>query len=151
MLTFELQNYMDIAVLTGSFDDHEIEVLKEILLDCCHNANQDYILIEEVIQEQMAGFVIIGRTPLTEFTWDIYWVVVDKRFQRQGIGKALMAKVYQYIKSQGNRAVLRVETAGRKDYDYVRAFYAAEGFDKSGLIKDFYSSGDDLVIFSRQI
>jgi ribosomal protein S18 acetylase RimI-like enzyme len=151
MLTFELQNYIDIAALTGSFDAHEIEVLKEILLDCCNSANQDYILIEEISQEQMAGFVIIGRTPLTEFSWDIYWVVVDKKFQRQGIGKALMSKVYQYIKSKGPRAVLRVETAGRKDYDYVRFFYQAQGFDESGRIKDFYSSGDDLVIFSRQI
>jgi ribosomal protein S18 acetylase RimI-like enzyme len=151
MLTFQLQNYIDIAVFTGAFDTHEIKVLKEILSDCCNSANQDYILIEEMILDQMAGFVIVGRTPLTEFTWDIYWVVVDKRFQRQGIGKALMAKVYQYIRSCGSRAVLRVETAGRKDYDYVRFFYAAQGFDESGRIKDFYSSGDDLVIFSRQI
>jgi ribosomal protein S18 acetylase RimI-like enzyme len=151
MLTFELQNYIDMAVLTGAFDSHEIEVLKELLSDCCNNVRSGYILIEEIRRDQPAGFAIIGQTPMTEFTWDIYWVVVDKIFQRQGIGKALMSKVYQYISSQGSRAVLRVETAGRKEYGYVRAFYSAEGFDESGRIKDFYSSGDDLVIFSRHI
>jgi ribosomal protein S18 acetylase RimI-like enzyme len=53
--------------------------------------------------------------------------------------------------SRSDKAVIRVETAGRSDYDGQRHFYERAAYRECGRIPNFYSEGDDLVLYCKEI
>jgi len=97
----------------------------------------------------LAGFVIWGRTPMTEKGYDIYWIAVDPALQGQGHGKKLLALAEDAACVETSGCLLRLETSGRKEYEYQRAFYLRCGFEEVGRIRDFYRDGDDLVTYVK--
>jgi len=99
----------------------------------------------------VVGFVIFGRIPLTVDGWDIYWLAVDKAYQGKGIGKKLLKDVEEHILKEDPQANIRVETSTLKEYAHARNLYYKAGFQEVGRIKDFYASGDDVIIFYKQI
>jgi ribosomal protein S18 acetylase RimI-like enzyme len=96
------------------------------------------------------GYVCFGRTPMTESTYDLYWLVVSARVRGRGIGRALLAGFEAHLKAQGGRTV-RVETSSLEGQGGAVRFYQGTGFTRAGAIADFYRAGDDLVIFSKAI
>ena len=95
--------------------------------------------------------MIFGKTPLTGSTWDVYWIVVDKDLQGQGVGKKLIGRVEQYLRDKDGFATIRLETSSRKEYWGARKFYVKLGFKESGRIPDFYAVGDGLVTFYKKV
>lgn len=96
----------------------------------------------------LAGFVIFGPTPLTLHTWDLYWTVVGKSYQRQGIGRRLLEAAEARIAAQRGE-VIRVETSSLPSYEPTRRFYEKHGYRLAGAIPDFYARGDALCIYYK--
>jgi hypothetical protein len=44
-----------------------------------------------------------------------------------------------------------IETSSRDQYKTTRAFYEACGYRKEAVLRDFYSPGDDKVIYVKVI
>jgi len=151
MHAMEKEVYLTITKDTEVFRATEIEVLEGVLEDWQHNPVTNYILFDEKRNDTILGFIIFGRTPMTEFSWDIYWLVVDKSFQRRGVGKILLKRMQVFIAKTNRTAIVRVETSGRNECKYVRNFYKNAGFTEAARIPDFYSQRDDLVIFFKKI
>ena len=147
----DLKEFLKLAQETDSFLPSEIDVLESVLQEYKEEPDSGYIILKEDIEGKIAGFIIFGKIPGTEFSWDIYWIVVAKDFQGYGIGKALLKDAEEYILNVSENAVLRVETSGKPSYSKVRNFYSRCGFTLAGRIVDFYSPGDDLIIFSKRI
>lgn len=139
----------EIAKRLEVFKEEELKILSEVLEAC--SKSKDYMLLYEKAGDKIAGFIILGRTPLTEFCWDIYWLAVDKEFQEKGIGKRLIKRAEDYILSNTKRAIIRIETSSLKQYAHARGLYKRAGFNEAGRIANFYSLGDDLIIFSKEI
>lgn len=149
----KIKHYLELAEKTGAFHPGELDVLREVLEDTFapDDGLSSYILLEEREEDRLRGFIIFGRTPLTQFGWDIYWLVVDKDVHRRGIGRRLVNLMQQYVRDLHQTVVIRIETSGKKEYDHVRKFYLKAGFAEVGRIPDFYAPGDDLVIFSMRM
>lgn len=147
----EKNRYLKIAKGTSAFNPAEIEVLKEVLTDCFENPKTTYVLFEEAGPPLLLGFTIFGRSPMTKFSWDIYWMVVNKNFQRRGIGKKLHGRIEDYVLKQDKKANLCVETSSRSEYTATRNFYESVGFTEIGRIPDFYNENDSLVIFYKRL
>jgi ribosomal protein S18 acetylase RimI-like enzyme len=81
-------------------------------------------------------------------SFDLYWIAVDPRFQRFGVGKRLLADVERRIAAAGGRQIY-VDTSGRADYAPTRAFYERSGFRCEARLKDYYAPGDDRLIFAK--
>ena len=45
--------------------------------------------------------------------------------------------------------VLFIETSSLPHYDLTRKFYVKQGYDTAAVLKDYYSDGDDMVVFSK--
>jgi len=148
-----IKQYLNLADRTGAFHPGELDVLREVLEETLapDDGISSYVMLEEREAERLRGFIIFGRTPLTQFGWDIYWLVVDKDIHRHGVGRRLVHLMQQYVRDLHQTAVIRIETSGKKEYDHVRKFYANAGFAEVGRIADFYAPGDDLVIFSMRM
>ena len=99
---------------------------------------------------QVLGFLCFGPTPLTEGTFDLYWIAVAPEAQGQGVGSALMAHLENEVAKLGGRLIL-VETSGTALYTQARRFYERCGYHYEAVVHDFYSPGDDLIIFGKLV
>jgi ribosomal protein S18 acetylase RimI-like enzyme len=98
----------------------------------------------------MQGYACFGPHPLTQGTYDLYWIVVAPAAQGHGIGHALLARVEAEVQARGGRLLL-VETSGTPAYAPARQFYESSGYRCEATIHDFYAPGDNLVIFSKDL
>ena len=98
----------------------------------------------------MQGYACFGPHPLTQGTYDLYWIAVDPVAQGHGIGHALLARVEAEVQARGGRLLL-IETSGTPAYASARRFYEASGYRCEAAIHDFYALGDDLLIFSKDL
>ncbi|MBN2484251.1 MAG: GNAT family N-acetyltransferase [Candidatus Omnitrophica bacterium] len=153
MVETTVERYIDIARSTGIFHPEECVVLRELLEDCFAKPDVNYRLIHEEIPQGSgpAGFLLFGQTPMTRSTWDIYWLIVDKKYHGKGLGKKMMQRAEEFILTCTSEALIRVETSTRREYAIACDFYRKRGFIQSGIIPDFYGAGDDLVIFYKKI
>jgi ribosomal protein S18 acetylase RimI-like enzyme len=145
------ESYLEIARTTGVFKPCELDVIKELAEDNAKNPASTYVILREEEKDGVEGFIIFGRTPMTEFTWDIYWIVVRADRQGKGVGKKLLAKMEGYALSSGPRANIRIETSTKSEYLATRGFYGRTGFREAGVLEDFYSKGDSLMTFYKEI
>lgn len=151
MLNSQEEPYLSLARSTEVFNPQEMQVLKSVLEDYRQNQGKNYFLFEEKSSDKIAGFVIFGRTPITEFSWDIYWLVVDKTCQGKGLGRKLLREVESFILQKEKRFILKVETSTKKEYAHARNLYAKQSFKEAGRIPNFYTQGDDLIVFYKEV
>jgi GNAT superfamily N-acetyltransferase len=98
--------------------------------------------------ERVLGYACFGATPMTESTFDLYWMVVAQDARGRGIGAQLCTAVEGELKQRGAR-LIRVETSSLEGQGGARRFYEKTGFRLSGAIPDFYRPGDDLLVFTK--
>jgi ribosomal protein S18 acetylase RimI-like enzyme len=139
---------IDILKTTPQFLPAEVVVAEEVL-DCYFDdPSAGYFTLVAESNRAIAGYVTYGETPLTEGTWDIYWIAVSPQHQKKGIGGALMAEAEKEIASKNGRMVM-AETSSKSDYDNTHRFYLSQGYRLAARIADFYAPGDDIMFFQK--
>jgi ribosomal protein S18 acetylase RimI-like enzyme len=96
------------------------------------------------------GYACFGPHPLTQGTYDLYWIAVDPALQGHGVGCALLSRAEAEVRARGGRLIL-VETSTTADYAPARRLYATCDFRLEATIHDFYAPGDDLLIFAKAV
>ncbi len=100
--------------------------------------------------QQVLGYACFGPHPLTEGSFDVYWIAVDPANRGRGIGRALFACVEAEVRLRGGRLLL-VETSSSPAYAPARRFYEACGYRYQAVVHNFYAPGDDLIIFVKEL
>ena len=96
-----------------------------------------------------SGFICFGPTPMTEGTWDIYWIAVPPERRRHGLGRALLDYAEKYIIEKNGRLVV-IETSSKTEYERTRQFYLSMEYKLITRVPHFYSAGDDKIIFGKE-
>ncbi|MCX5752727.1 MAG: GNAT family N-acetyltransferase, partial [Candidatus Krumholzibacteria bacterium] len=78
----------------------------------------------------------------------LYWIAVHPEYQGRGLGKALMREAERRIRAAGGTRIY-IDTSYKAQYEDTRAFYLSLGYELDALLKDFYSPGDDKVIYRK--
>jgi ribosomal protein S18 acetylase RimI-like enzyme len=141
-----------LAAMLGEIDQfkaEEVEVALELVDAALTGPHSGYHAIV-ARSDELAGYICFGPTPLTEATWDLYWIAVSPRLQGQGIGRALYDQFVAYMRGRGGRQI-RIETSSQESYAATGGFYERLGFEVAGRLRDFYAPGDDLLVFYRQV
>jgi ribosomal protein S18 acetylase RimI-like enzyme len=133
------------------FKSTEVVVAEEVLDDYLHDSvRSGYHVYVAEIDSSVVGYICYGPTPLTEGTWDIYWLAVAPNQQSKGIGKSLLASAEGKIKeAMGKMAV--IETSSKPEYEASRRFYRAQGYELVCRIEDFYAAGDNKLILLKRL
>lgn len=141
-----------ILVDTKHFNDDEISIAAELIDDCLDNEDEDYIIQVYVSDDtkEVAGYICYGKRPLTEMTYDLYWIAVDPNIHGKGIGSSLVKFMEEDLVSREGNLIL-IETSGKESYENERKFYTKNGYEVQTIIKDFYRRNDDLVIFRKYL
>jgi len=147
------KNLRSIIVDTNHFNEDEVDVAMELIDASLKDPKQkDYIVKVYVNDdnELVAGYICYGKRPLTESTYDLYWIAVDPKIHGKGIGKQLVKYMEEDLKAGGGNLIL-IETSGKAEYEGERRFYEKCGYKTQTVIKDFYRSGDDLFVFCKYL
>jgi ribosomal protein S18 acetylase RimI-like enzyme len=141
-----------VAILkdTPEFTPAEVILADEVIDSYLFNPEESgYFIQVAELDGRVAGYVCYGPTPITEGTWDVYWIAVNHRIQGQGIGRKLMELAEARIRENKGRLVI-VETSSKPGYEKTNAFYQRLGYIESCRIKDFYMIGDDKISYEKR-
>jgi ribosomal protein S18 acetylase RimI-like enzyme len=139
----------------GNFTPEEVATALELIdewLELGEHSGYLTFVLESVGDEsaEVMGYVCFGPTPLTESTFDLSWIAVDKSKHRGGVGKRLMKFTEEETLRRGGRLLL-IETSSQETYGGAIQFYERSGYELVGKIKDYYKRGDDKLIFVKRM
>lgn len=140
----------EILSATGAFSDAEVTVALELLeLVVNDPGQQDYEVAVAEAGDHVTGYVLYGPVPLTDGTYDLYWIAVDPTQQGGGFGRRLMKHVEEQVRKKGGR-LLCLETSSQGGYLRTREFYEQAGYVEESCIRDFYKPGDDRLTYVKR-
>ena len=146
----DLEGILALARVTGVFTSEEVAVVRELVEAELNNPQQrDYHSLAAEADGQVVGFVCYGPAPMTEGTYDLYWIFVDPSYQRHAIGSALLREVERAIQRTKGRMLL-VDTSSTRSYSAARRFYKGQGFREVAEVRDYYRLGDSRLTYMKQ-
>jgi SAM-dependent methyltransferase/GNAT superfamily N-acetyltransferase len=142
-----------LASLQAFTDDERAVALELVDHRLQHPTSDDYRFILAFAEggaARLAGYLCYGRTPMTQSTYDLYWIGTSPDFARSGVARGLVASMEAEIGAEGG-GLVRVETGSREGHGAAVRFYDGTGFTRAATLPGFYAPGDDLIIFTRQV
>jgi ribosomal protein S18 acetylase RimI-like enzyme len=149
MSAHDLQPLRDLVGRLQDFTREEQQVALE-LIDEAAKKNPEYEVMVALEGDTLAGYVCFGKTPMTQATYDLYWLGVCPAQRKRGLGRALVDALSDQL-TQRNGLLVRVETSSREAYGGTIDFYNAAGFAETARVPRFYAADDDLLIFTRAL
>ena len=113
-------------------------------------ASTDYRWVIAERSGKVVGFACFGPVPLTEGTYDLYWIAVASAEHGSGIATRLDAEVTESVRAIGGRWLL-AETSSTEVYARTHRFYEKHGYQRLERLPDFYRIGDDRLIFGKRM
>jgi ribosomal protein S18 acetylase RimI-like enzyme len=155
MVAADRSGVFRILETAGNFTPEEVATALELIDEWLelgeHSGYLTYVLeAREGESSEVLGYVSFGPTPLTESTYDLYWIAVDKSKHRGGVGKKLMKFTEDETLRRGGKMLL-IETSSQETYDGTIQFYERTGYELVGKIPEYYKPGDDKLIFAKKL
>jgi len=141
----------DIVSSTGLFRPDEIGIAVELVeerLRVGPACGYHFLFAER--EGRVLGYSCYGPVPLTLQSYDLYWIAVRKEAQGTGIGRMLLEKSEAAIAGLGGRRVY-IETSSKAIYRDTRRFYERNGYRAEATLREFYSPGDNKVIYVKAL
>jgi D-alanine-D-alanine ligase len=141
----------ELVASTGVFSLIEEDVAVELVDErLAKGPPSGYCFVFAEQEEITLGYTCYGPIPLTQGSYDLYWIAVEKTAQGRKIGQYLLQETERLILAEGGRHVY-IETSNRPQYAPTRGFYLRNGYQQAALLKDFYGLGDDKVIYWKDL
>ena len=140
-----------LVAATGVFYRQERAVALELLeARLTHGPKSGYSFFLAERHGEVLGYAAWGPVPLTQRSFDLYWIVVAPAAQGQGLGRALLELVERAVAARGG-GNLYIETSSRKSYARTRRFYKDAGYRRVAALSDFYAPRDHKLMFCKVI
>jgi GNAT superfamily N-acetyltransferase len=135
----------------GFFSQKEIQVALEVIDEALrHPEKKEYqVLCAFDSDGDLAGYICFGPIPMTDSCFDLYWIVVDDKYARKGVGGKLLGFMESCLTREGARRIY-IDTSSSPPYVSARSFYEKHGYQVVCILKDFYRSGDHKVIYMKE-
>jgi aminoglycoside 6'-N-acetyltransferase I len=124
-----------------------VELIDEAIAKPDHEYYNVYVFVSE---EKILGYHCVGKRALTDGVFDLFWIVVGPNAQNLGVGKKLLQHSENFVKENNGRWIL-AETSSKDSYTATRNFYLRNNYSIVSQIKDFYSVGDNLIVFGKYL
>jgi GNAT superfamily N-acetyltransferase len=146
------EKILDLLRQTAVFNEQEINIAMEIvdlaLTKRDRGEYQAFCYYDS--EDQFVGYICFGPIPLTDFSYDLYWLAVNKNVTGKGVAAELVRFMEERVAGQGGRKIY-VDTSATPQYGTARAFYEKQGYRVSCVLDDFYREGDHKIIFMKDL
>jgi N-alpha-acetyltransferase 10/11 len=102
----------------------------------------EVVRLKAVIEGEMIGFIAGDPRPAQNMGW-IATIVVDPRYQGQGIGTALLRACEERLKFPRVRLTVRISN------DRAIALYEKEGYRTVDIWRNYYNDGEDGLVMEK--
>lgn len=126
------------------------EYLEEMISDYLSDPASEEIWFTYVQDSEPVGFGFCVPEKLTDGTYNLLAIAVNKNLQGLGIGSKMMEYLEDELKRQ-NKRILIVDTSSSPDFVLTRSFYVKAGYTNVSTIKDFWKDGEDKVTFYKRL
>lgn len=143
----------DISALKEVLNTIELfpsEMLDDMISDYFNNPDTEDIWFTEEQDGKPISIGFCAPEKLTEGTYNLYAIGVRKDIQSKGIGSRMMNFIETYLKENGAR-ILIIDTSRSSDFELTRKFYHKLNYHKEAVIRDFWSEGEDKVVFWKKL
>ncbi|HWL95504.1 MAG TPA: GNAT family N-acetyltransferase [Phycisphaerae bacterium] len=137
------------AVSSGFFRDDEVPVAVELVEETLARgpaAGYSYIFAD--VGGVPVGYACFGLLSCTLARYGLYWIIVDNECRGQGIGRELLRRVEDAVRSDGGER-LYIETSMRELYAPTRRFYEKCEYVIAAELPEYYARGDGKVIYLK--
>ena len=140
-----------IVTSSGFFSEEEVQIAVDLVCERLKNGESSgYHFLFAELNGKTIGYTCYGRIPGTVCSYDLYWIAVREEYRRKGIGRILLERTEELISSMGGCRIY-IETSSRRLYDSTRMFYKRCMYLEEAILKDFYSPGDDKIIYVKAL
>ena len=149
----DLAGLMTLLETSGLFapdESAEVGGMAVAYLDGSLGSDHCWVIDDEADAGTPLAVAYYAPERMTDGTWNLYLIAVHPDHQGQGRGAQLLRYVEQALAARGER-ILLVETSGLPSFERTRAFYRKCGYDEEARIRDFYSAGQDKIIFRKAL
>ena len=141
---------IDLVVAADMFSVDDAWLVEGMLADYFDGNNDDGHVC--VIDDEGAPLGVAYYQPKSaaDRVWDLTMIAVQPNRQGQGRGTTMLQHVEEDLRARDQRLLL-VETSSLPQYDRTRAFYVKCGYEEEARIRDYWESGDDLIVFRKAL
>jgi len=147
----DLREYSDLARESGAYTDIELDILDEALSAWIKSPGKPNILVELRDGKVLAGFAVMRREEVTEYTFNTQTICVGSSYLGTGAMASLLAKLEGEIRQKADSAILRVETSTQKTAAFDVDALVDAGYSLIGHIPDFYAKGNDYFMYAKHL
>jgi ribosomal protein S18 acetylase RimI-like enzyme len=104
----------------------------------------DVIRLKAVEDDQMVGFIAGDPRPRDGWGW-VATIAVDPRYQRRGIGRALLHACENKLGVPRSRLTVRISNQG------AISMYEQEGYVSIDIWKGYYNDGEDAMLMEKEL
>lgn len=131
------------------FSQAEAHVAAE-LADTTLDGTETYRWLIAEQDGELVGYTCYDRIPLTQVSFDLYWIAVLPELRGTGLASELIARTAKFAKSKRGLWIF-AETSSREAYAPARGFYVKAGFEQVARMEDFYDMGDDKLVYRLKL
>lgn len=140
---------VDLVVAAGMFSRDEAQFLAEGALDASEDGSTCFV--DNAPDGQGLASVLYYRPEeAADRAYDLTMIAVRPDLQAAGRGAALMRHAEDDLRERGQRLLI-VRTSGTSQYDKTREFYRGLGYSEQSRVPDYWTEGDDLVLFTKRL
>lgn len=140
----------DLKIVVDSSELFPSEYLDEMTSDYFNNPETQDIWFTCIDNDKPVAIGYCVPEKLTDGTYNVLAIGVNKDFQRQGIAREMMNYIEQFLQKSDGR-ILIVETSTDDAQIGARVFYENIGYKNIATIKDFWKDGEDKIVFWKRI
>jgi ribosomal protein S18 acetylase RimI-like enzyme len=140
---------LTVVAAQNNFTAEEKAVAEEVIDDGLTGRDDYRTLVVAGESGELAGFITFGPIPMTESSYDLYWIATLPAVGRRGLGTLLLDAMEEELRKA--RAVVYIDTSSTPGYDRARAFYEKNGYRVAARLPDFYHPGDDRLIYRKEL
>ena len=139
-----------LAEETGMFKEGELEALAGMVAEYFAGTLGDdhFWVIDD--DGGLQGAAYYAQETMAYGVWNLYFIGVRQAGRRQGRAGDLLRHVEHALQERGARLLI-IETSGFDAFEPARRLYRQHGYDEEARIREFYSAGQDKIIFRKKL
>lgn len=135
---------------SGFYYESEINICLQMMEETIEydNEKSDYHWLIVEGNNNIVGFACFGKNRMTEDSWEVFCIAVDKNHKDKGFGSLILKEVERIaMGSKANR--IWIQTSGKNKFIPTAKFFESKEYEKVATLPDFYSKGDHKIIFNK--